>query len=326
MPSQTAPDCFDVLSVENFIELKDELCKRGVTEFFPQRHQERLAAAYITGNSTMVAAQGYAKSIIEKLAKDSAQDERLVKDFVSMKYAVIMQLRVLYNWTARMIGILQGDSTLETHKDIARVYHSKLVAYRSSKFIFDARGFICMKALVIVDDIINHLSSKEGVLEYIGVIYYLTGRGLVGYAYASSSRYPSLLANLCQRVDDRLTEAMNTNKCQLHDIIEWLDESLWRSIIQLQERSLLLGVQGFRTHYLEELEATWACNPHLRQEDINRFGALWEWMAGRKLQLILGLGETAYPFPEQDLSCHRDNLRHAMMSSGVNVEYRQNRR
>ena len=298
MPSWTAPDCFDVLSMKNFKQLQDELCKRGVTEFFPKRHQERLAAAYITGNSTMVAAQGYAKSIIEELAKDSAQDERLVKDFVNVRFAVVMQLRVLYNWTSRMIGILQGDSTLETHKDIARVYHSKLVAYRSSKFIFDARGFICMKALVIVDDLINHLSSKEGVLEYLGVIYYFTGHGLVGYAQTSLSRYPSLLANLCQRVDDRLTEEMNTNKCQLHEIIEWLDESLWRSIIQLQERSLLLGVQGFRTHYLEELEATWACNPHLRQEDINRFGGLWEWMAGRKLHLTLGLGGTAYPFPE----------------------------
>ena len=225
-----------------------------------------------------------------------------------------------------MIGILQGDSTLETHKDIARVYHSKLVAYRRSNFIFDARGFICMKALVIVDDLINHLSSKEVVLECLEVIYCFTGHRLVGYAQACVLRYPSLLANLCQRVDDRLTEEMNTNKCQLHDIIERLDESLWRSIIQLQERSLMLGVQEFRTHYLEELEATWACYPDVREEDIKTFGELWEWMAGRKLRVTLGLGETANPSPEQDLGCHRDNLRHAMMSSGVKVEYRQNRR
>ena len=237
-----------------------------------------------------------------------------------------MQLRVLFNWAFRMIGILRGDSTLETHNDIARVYHSKLVAYRRSKFIFDARGFICMKALVIVDDLINHLSSKEGVLEYLGVIYYFTGRGLLGYAQACLSRYPSLLANLCQGVDDRLTEEMSTNKCQLPDIIGWLKESLWRSIIQLQERSLLLGVQEFRTRYLEEMEATWACYRDLQQEDINIFGELWEWMAGRKLHLTLGLGETAYPFPEQDLSCHRENVRYAMMSAGVSVEYRQNRR
>ena len=97
MPSWMAPDCFDVLSMVNFKQLQDELCKRRVTEFFPQRHQERLAAAYITGNSTMVVAQVYVKSIIEKLAKDSAQDERLVRVFVNVRFALIMQLRVLFN-------------------------------------------------------------------------------------------------------------------------------------------------------------------------------------------------------------------------------------
>ena len=264
MLSQTAPDCFDVLSTENFLELQDELCKRGVMESYQQRHQRQLAAVCkesfldryggpptarallhkpalsspsINGNCTMVTAQVYVKSIIEKLAKDSAKDERLVRDFVNVKFALVMQLRVLFNWAFRMIGILREDSTLETHDDIARVYHSKLVAYRRSKFIFDARGFICMKALVIVDDLTNHLSSKEGVLEYLGVIYYFTGGGLLGYAQAFLSRYPSLLANFCQGVDDRLTEEMSINKCQLPDIIGWLDESLWRSIIQLQERS-----------------------------------------------------------------------------------------
>ena len=347
MPSQTAPDCFDVLSTENFIELQDELYKRGVMESYHQRCQRQLVAACtqssldrcrgpptapasphtsapssppINGNRTAVAAQVYVKSIIEKLAKNSAQNERLVRDFVDVKFAYIMQLRVLFNWAFRLMGILHKDSTLKAHKDIARAYHSKLVAYRRSKFIFDARGFICMKALVIVDDLINHLSSKEGVLEYLGVIYYFTGRELLRMAHDYISRYPSLLVTLCQRVDDRLTAEMSTNKCQLPDIIESLDESLWRSIIQLQQRSLVLGVQEFRTRYLKEIEATWACYKDLQQEDINRFGELWEWMAGRKLHLTLGLGETAYPFPEQDLDCHHENLRHAMIAFGGSVE------
>ena len=353
MPSQTAPDCFDVLSTDNLIDLQDELCKRGVMESYQPRQQRQLAAACtesplnrrrgpptapasqhtpalssppVNEKCTTAAAQVYVKSIVGKLAKDSAQDERLVRDFVNMNFASVMQLRVLFNWTFRMIGILHGDSTLEIHKDIARLYHSKLVAYRRSKFILDARGFICMKALVLVDDLINHLSSKEGVLEYLRVIYYFTGRELLRIARACLSRYPSLLANLCQRVDDRLTEEMSTNKCQLPDIIGSLDESLWRSIIELQQRSLILGVQEFRTRYLEELEATWACYKDLQQGDIKRFGKLWEWMAGRKLRLTSGLGETAYSFPEQDLNCHRENLRHAMIVFGVSVEYRQNRR
>ncbi len=347
MPSQTAPDCFDVLSTENFIELQDELSKRGVMESYHQRCQRQIVAACtqssldrcrgpptapasphtsapssppVNGNCTAVAAQVYVKSIIEKLAKDSTQDETLVRDFVNVKFALVMQLRVLFNWAFRLMGILHKDSTLKTHKDIARAYHSKLVAYRRSKFTFDARGFICMKALVIVDDLINHLSSKEGVLEYLGVIYYFTGRELLRMAHDYISRYPSLLVTLCQRVDDRLTEEMSTNKCQLPDVIETLDESLWRSIIQLQQRSLVLGVQEFRTRYLKEIEATWACYKDLQQEDINRFGELWEWMAGRKLHLTLGLGETAYPFPEQDLDCHHENLRHAMIAFGGSVE------
>ena len=109
MLSRTAPDCFDVLSTENFLELQDELCKRGVMESYQQRHQRQLAAVCkesfldryggpptarallhkpalsspsINGNCTMVAAQVYVKSIIEKLAKDSAHDERLVRDFI----------------------------------------------------------------------------------------------------------------------------------------------------------------------------------------------------------------------------------------------------
>ena len=354
MPSHTAPDCFDVLSTDNFIDLQDELCKRGVMESSqPRQQQQQLAAACtespldhrrcpptapaslhtpalssppVNGKCTTAAAQVYVKSIVGKLTKDSTQDERLVRDFVKVNFALVMQLRVLFNWACRMMGILHGDSTLETHKDIARVYHSKLVAYRRSKFVFDARGFICMKALVLVEDLINHLSSKEGVLEYLGVIYYFTGRELLRIARACLSRYPSLLANLCQRVDDRLTEEMSTNKCQLPDIIGSLDDSLWRSIIELQQRSLVLGVQEFRTRYLEELEATWACYRNLQQGDIKRFGELWEWMAGRKLHLTLGLGETAYSFPEQDLNCHRESFRYAMIASGVSVEYRQNRR
>ena len=298
MPSQTASDCFDVLSVENFIELQDEMCKKGMIESYHQRPEEQLAAAYITGKFTMAAAQVHVKSIIEQLVTDSAQDERLVRDFANVKFALIMQSRVLFNWTFRMIGILRGDSTLETHKDIARVYHSKLVAYRRSNFIFDARGFICMKALVIVDGLINLPSSKEGVLDYLGVLYFYIGHGLLHIAHAWSPRYPSLLATFCQRVDDKLREEMSTYKCQLPDIIASLPESLWQCIIQLQKRSLVLGVQISRTRYLEEMEATWACYRDLQQEDIDEFRELWEWMAGRKLHLTLGLGGTAYPFPE----------------------------
>lgn len=306
--SQTAPDCFDILSTENFKELQDELCKRGVMESYQQRHQRQIPAAPaslhtpalssppVNGNCTMVAAQVYVKSIIEKLAKDTAQHERLVRNFVNVKFALLMQLRVLFNWAFRMMSILHGDSTLETHKDIAHVYHSKVVAYRGSMFL-DARGFICMKALVIVDDLIDHLSCKEGILEHLGVMYYFTGRQLLRMAHDHHSQYPSLLVTLCQRVDDKLTEEMSTNNCQLPDIIELLDESLWRSIIQLQQRSLVLGVQELRTRCLEEMEATWACYRNLQQEDINIFGVLWEWMAGRKLHLDLGIGETLYPVP-----------------------------
>ena len=347
MPPQTGPDCFDVLSRENFIELQDELYKRGVMESYHQRCQRQLAASRtkssldrcrgpptapasphisapssppVNGNCTAVAAQVYVNSIIEKLAKDSAQDERLVRDFVNVKFALVMQLRALFNWAFRLMGILHKDSTLKTHKDIARAYHSKVLAYRRSKFVFDARGFICMKALVIVDDLINHLTSKEDVLEYLGVIYYFTGRELLRRAHDYISWYPSLLVTLCQRVDDRLTEEMSTTKCELSDIIGSLDESLWRSIVQLQERSLALGVQEFRTRYLEDIEATWACYRDLQQEDIIRFGELWEWMAGRKLHLTLGLGEAAYPFPGQDLDYYHENLRRTMIASGGSVE------
>ena len=274
----------------------------------------------VNGNCTTATAQIYVKSIIEKLAKDSAQDERLARDFVNVKFALVMQLRVLFNLVFRLMGILHKDSTLETHRDIARAYHAKLVAYRRRKFIFDARGFICVKALVIVDDLINHLRSKEGVLEYLGVIYYFTGRELLRMAHDYISWYPNLLVTLSQRVDDRLTEEMSTNKCQISDIVESLNGSLYRSIIELQQRTLELGVQEFQTRYLEEIEATWASYKDLQQEDINRFGELWEWMAGRKLHLRLGIGEMSYPFPEQDLDYHHENLRHAMIAFGGSVE------
>ncbi len=347
MPSQTAPHCFDVLSTENFIEFQDELYKRGLMEYYHQRCQRQLAAECtessldrwrgfptaqvsshtsapssppVNGNFTTTTAQVYVKCIIEKLAKDSAQDERLVKDFVNTKFALVMQLRVLFNWVSCLMGLLHKDSTLESHKDIARAYHSRLVAYRRRKFIFDARGFICVQALVIVDDLINHVSSKEGVLEYLGVIYSFTGRELLRMTHDSISSYPNLLGTLFQCVDDRLTEEMSTNKCQISDIIESLDGSHYRSIIELQQRTLVLGVQEFRTRYLEEIEATWACYKDLQQEDVNRFGELWEWMAGRKLHLRLGTEETTYPFPQQDLDYHHENLRHAMIAFGRSVE------
>ena len=347
MPSQTVPHCFDLLSTDNFIELQDELYKGGMMEFYHQRCQTQLAAECtessldrcrgpqtepvsphtpapssppVNGSYTTAAAQVYVKSIIEKLAKDSAQDERLARDFVNAKFAFVMQLRVLFNWVFRLMGILHKSPTLETHKDIARAYHSKLLAYRRGKFIFDARGFMCMKALVIVDDLINHLSSKESVLQYLGVIYYFTGRELLRMAHDNISWYPNLLVTLFQRVDDRLMKEMNANKCQISDIIESLDKSLFRSIIELEQRTLVLGVQEFQTCYLEDIEATWACYRDLQQEDIIRFGELWEWMAGRKLHLKLGIGETTYPLPEQDLAYHRENLRRAVIAFGERVE------
>ena len=347
MPSQTAPHCFDVLSTENFIELQDELYRRGLIECYHQRCQKQLAAEctessldrcrgsptapvsthapapsspLVNGNARTVTAQVYAKSIIEKLAKDSAQDERLVRDFINVKFALVMQLRVLFNWCLRLMGILHKDSTLETHKVIAHAYHSRLLAYQRKKYVFDARGFICMKALVIVDDLINHVSSKEDVLEHLGAIYYFTGRELLRMAHDYISWYPNLLVTLFQHIDDRLTEEMSTNKCQISDIMGSLDGSLYRSIIELHQRTLVLGVQELRTLYLEEIEATWACYKDLKQEDINRFGELWEWMSGRKLHLKLGAGETTYPFPEQDLDYHHENLRHAMIVFGGSVE------
>ena len=336
------PHCFDVLSTENFIKLQDELYKRGLMELYHQYSQGQLAAGScrgpppapapvpphtptpssppVNGNCKTVAAQVYVKSIMEKLTRDSVQDERLVRDFVKVKFALVMQLRVLFNWVFRLMGILHKDSTMETQKDIASAYHSKLVAYRRRKFIFDARGFICMKALVIVDDLINHLSSKEGILEYLGVVYYFTGRELLRMAHDYITWYPNLLVTLFQRVDDRLTNEMRTNQCQISDIMESLDKPLYRSIVQLHQRTLSLRVQELRTRYLEEIEATWACYGDLQRGDIRKLGVLWEWMAGRKLQLTLGLGETAYPFPEQDLDCHHENFRYVKIAFAGSVE------
>lgn len=347
MPSQMVPNSSDMLSTKNLTKFRDELYKGGVMKCYHQHCQKQLAAECtesssnrcggppiapvsphppvpapppVNGNSTAVTAQVYAKSIIEKLAKDSAQDERLVRDFVNVKVALVMQLRALFNWVFRVMGILHKHSTLEAHKDIAQPYHSVLLAHQRKRSRFDARGFICMKAFVIVDDLINHRSSKEGILEYLGVIYYSTGRELLRLAHNYRSWYPNLLVTLFQRVDDRLTEEMSTNKCQISDIVESLDGSLCRSIIQLHQRTLPLGVQLLRTRYLEKIEATWACYRDSQQEDIDRFGELWEWMAGRKLRLKLGIGEKTYPLPEQDRDYQHENLRHAMIVLAGSVE------
>ena len=325
--------------MENFIKLQDDLYKRGLMELYHHRfqgpgscpgpppalapvspHTPTPCSPPVDGNCRTVAAQVYVKSIMEKLTRDCVQDERLVRDFVKVKFALIMQLRVLFNWVFRLMGILYKDSTMETQKDIASAYHSRLLAYRRRKIIFDARGFICMKALVIVDDLINHLSSKESILEYLGVVYYFTGRKLLRMAYDYIRWYPNLLVTLSQRVDDRLIDEMRTNQCRISDIIESLDRPLYRSIVQLQQRTLSLRFQELRTRYLEEIEATWACYGDLQPGDIRIFGVLWEWMAGRKLQLTLGLGETAYPFPEQGLDCHHENLHYVKIAFAGSVD------
>ena len=345
MPSQMVPNCSDMFSTKDLTKFRDELYKGGVMECYHQRCQRQLAAECtessstrgggpptapvsphapapppVDGNSTAVTAQVYAKSIIEKLAKDSAQDKRLVRDFVNVKFALVMQLRALFNWVSRVMGVLYENSTLWTHRDIARPYHTSLLVHQRKGSFYNARGFTCMKAFVIVDDLINHCSSKEGILEYLGVIYYSSGRELLRLARNYTSWYPTLLVTLFQRVDDRLREETSIGKCQISDILESLDGSLCRSIIQLHKRTLLLGVQQLRTHYLEKIEALWACYRDSQQEDIDRFGELWEWMAGRKLHLKLGSGEKTYLFPELDLDYQHDNLRHATTVLGESVE------
>ena len=177
-----------------------------------------------------------------------------------------------------------------------------------------------MKAFMIVDDLINHRSSNEGILEYRRVVYYSTGRELLRLAHNYGSWYPNILVTLFQRVDDKLTEEMSTNRCQISDIVESLNGSLYRSIIQLHQRTLLLGVQQLRTRYLEKIEAIWACYRDSQQEDIDRFGELWERMARRKLHLKLETREKTYAFPEQELDYQHNNLRNAMIFFGGSVE------
>lgn len=347
MSSQMTPNRSDILSTKNLTKFRDELYKGGVIECYHQRCQRQVAAECtesslipcagpptapesphtpapapppVIANSTTVTAQVYAKGIIEKLAKDSAQDKRLVREFVNVKFAFVMQLRALFNWAFHVMGVLYKLSTLQTHRDIARPYRSILLAYQRKRSLTDARGFICRKAFVIVRNLINHCSSKAGILEYLGVLYYSTGRELLRLAQNYRSWYPNLLVTLFQRVEDRLTEEMSTNECHLFDIVQSLDGSLCRSIIHLHQRTLLLGVQQPRTRYLEEIEAIWACYKDSHQEDIDGFGELWEWMAGRELHLKLGKGEMMYPFPDQDLGYQRKNLRHAMFVLGGSVE------
>ena len=349
MPSQIPlPNSSDVFSTENLTKFRDELYNGGVMECYHQRCQRQLAADCtesdlihcggpstapvsphapapapppVNGNSTAVTAQVYAKSIIEKLAKDSVQDKRLVRDFINVELAFTMQLRALFNRVFRVMSVIYEQSALETHGDIARPYRAVLLRHQKQRSFSDAQGFIFRKAFVIVYDLIDHCSSKRGILEYLGVMYYSTGRELLRLAQNHRSWYSNLLVTLFQRVDDRLTELMNANNCQLSDFVESPDDEwVFRSLIQLHERTLLLGVQQLRTGYLEEIEAIWACYGDEQQEDIDRFGELWEWMAGRKLHLRLGRGEETYPFPEQAFGYQQRNLRHAIIALSGNVE------
>lgn len=349
-PESTIPPQmgYDMLSTENLTKFRDELYNGGVLECYHQRCHRELAAERtksnlprcggpqtapvsphaptpasppVNGNFTAVTAQVYAKSIIEKLSKESVQDKRLVRDFVNGEFALVMQLRALFNRVFRVMSVIYEQSTLETHSDIARPYRAILLAHQRKRSDSDARGFICRKAFVIVYDLIDHCSSKRSILEYLGVLYYSTGRELLRLAQSYRSWYPNLLVTLFQRVEDKLTEAMNANNCQLSDSLKLLDESLCRSIIQLHERTLLLGVQKLQTRCLKGLETVWACYRDEQQEDIDRFGELWEWMAGRKLQLKFGKGDVTYPFPEQDLGSQQKDLRHAIIVPSGYVAY-----
>ena len=346
MASQRIPYRSNRLSTKNLTKFQDELYKGGVIECYHQRCQRQLSAECtetsltrcggpptapvsphtpapalppVNGNSTAVNAQVYAKSIIEKLAKDSAQDKRLVRDFVNVRFALVMQLRALFNWAFHVMGVIFKHSTLQTHGDIARPYSNVLLAHQGTRSLADARGFICRKAFVIVSNLINHCSSKAGILEYLGVLYYSTGRELLRLAHSCRSRYPNLLVTLFQRVDDRLTVEMSTNEYQLSDVVQSLDRSFLRSIFQLHQRTLLLGVQQPRTCYLEKIEATWACYSDSHQEDIDEFGGLWEWMAGRKLRSKLGIGKETYPSPDRELGDQDKNLRHDLIILGRSV-------
>lgn len=345
MPSAIFPNTSDMFSTKELTKFRDELYKGGVMECYHQCCQRKLAAECtessssscggpstapisshapapppVDGNSTAVTAQVYAKSIIEKLAKDSAQDARLVRDFEDVKFAFVMQLRALFNWVSRLMACLYEHPTLETYRDITQRYHSLLLSVQKKGQVYNARGFVCMKAFVIVDNLINRRSSKEGTLEYLGVVYYSSGRELLRLAHNYRSWYPHLLVTLFQGVDDRLTKEKSIKNCQISDILESLDGSLCRSIIQLHERTLYVGAQLLRTRYLEKIEALWACYRDSRQEDIDRFGKLWEWMAGRKLHLGFGSWGKMYPFPDLDLDYKPENLRHAIAVLGGNVE------
>ena len=345
MASPRVPSRDELFSTENLTNFQDELYKGGVIECYHQRCQRKLGAEGtecslsgglptapgspripapapppVNGNSTAVSAQVYAKSIIQKLAKDSALDRRLVRDFVNVRFAFVMQLRALFNWASHVMSVLFKYSTLQTYRDFAQPYNRVLLAHQAERSLADPRRFIYRKAYVIVSNLINHCSSKAGILEYLGVLYYSAGRELLRLAHSCRSRYPNLLVTLFQRVEDRLTVETSTNDGQLSDIVQLLKPSFLRSIFQLHQRTLLLGVQQPRTCYLEKIEAIWACYSDSHQEDINEFGRLWEWMAGRKLRSKLGIGEETYPYPDRDIGHQDKNLRHDLIVLGGSVE------
>ena len=333
-----APSCDELFSTDNLARFKDELYKGKVIQCYHQRCQRKPAAECtecslsgglptapvspripapapfpVNGNFPAVTAQVYAKSMIEKLAKDSALDQRLVRDFVNVRFAFVMQLRALFNWASHVMGVLFNTPTFQTHTDIARPYNNVLLAHQAERTLSDPRIFIYRKAYVFVSNLINHCSSKAGILEYLGVLYYSAGRELLRLAHSCRSRYPNLLVTLYQRVEDRVTVNLSANECQLSDIVHSLDPSFLRSVFHLHQRTLLLGVQQPRTCYLKKIEAIWACYSDSHQEDIDEFGGLWEWMAGRKLRSKLGIGRETYPYPDRDIGHQDRNLRHDLV-------------